>query len=208
YVQDPAAHWAVVAAEPKPGMRVLDACAAPGGKSVAAAIAMKNQGEIIACDIHENKLPLICGSAERMGLTCIRAMTQDAKVLRTDWREHFDLVLADVPCSGFGVIRKKPDIRYKDPKPLAGLPAVQTAILENLAHYVKPGGVLLYSTCTILKCENQAVIRGFTEKHKDFTLERFECPQTIEAEENGMMTFFPHRHGTDGFFIAKLRKCR
>ncbi|MEG2097554.1 MAG: 16S rRNA (cytosine(967)-C(5))-methyltransferase RsmB [Pseudoflavonifractor sp.] len=208
YVQDPAARWAVLAADPKPGMRVLDACAAPGGKSVAAAIAMENKGEIMSCDIHENKLPLIAGSAKRLGLTCIETMVQDGKTERPDWREGFDLVLADVPCSGLGVIRKKPDIRYKDPKPLAGLPAVQAAILENLAGYVKPGGGLLYSTCTLVRAENEAIVRAFTAKHKDFTLEAFRCPQGMREEETGMLTFFPHRQDTDGFFIAKLRKNR
>ena len=123
-----------------------------------------------------------------------------------EWEGAFDLVIADVPCSGLGIIRKKPDIRYKDPKPMEGLPAVQKAILDNAAAYVKPGGVLLYSTCTLLERENEAVVSDFAEKHTDFTLEKLELPEPIGRVKEGTVTLWPHLHGTDGFFIAKLRK--
>lgn len=194
YVQDAAARMAVMTADPKPGMRVLDACASPGGKSFAAAIAMGNRGEVLSCDIHPHKEKLIYSGAERLGLSCMTPMTQDAKADRPEWHEAFDLVMADVPCSGLGIIRKKPDIRYKDPKPLGGLPAIQSAILENVSQYVRPGGVLIYATCTVLERENEAVVRAFSEKHKDFTL------------PDGTTTLWPHRDGTDGFFFAKLRR--
>ena len=129
-------------------MRVLDVCAAPGGKSFAAAIQMDNQGEVISCDLHPHKKKLIQAGADRLGISIIKPMTADGKVRREEWVSAFDLVLVDAPCSGLGVIRKKPDIRYKDPEPLADLPQVQQAILENAAGYVKRGGVLMYSTCT------------------------------------------------------------
>ena len=206
YIQDAAARLAVLAAQPKPGMRVLDVCAAPGGKSFASAVAMENRGEIISCDIHPHKQALIENGARRLGLDIVRAVTQDGTKRVPDWEGGFDLVIADVPCSGLGIIRKKPDIRYKDPEPLAGLPAVQSAILENVCSYVKPGGVLLYSTCTLLERENEAVVSRFVGAHDEFSLEKFELPCPNGAAEGGHITLWPHIHGTDGFFIAKLRR--
>lgn len=206
YIQDAAARLAVQAADPKPGMRVLDVCAAPGGKSFAAAIAMGDQGEIISCDVHPHKQTLIEHGARRLGLNSIRAVTQNGKERVPEWEGAFDLVIADVPCSGLGIIRKKPDIRYKDPKPLEGLPAVQRAILDNAAAYVKPGGVLLYSTCTLMERENESVVSGFIEKDKNFTLEKLELPGPVGRADEGYVTLWPHLHGTDGFFIAKLRR--
>ena len=206
YIQDPAARLAVEVADPKPGMKVLDACAAPGGKSFASAIRMKGEGEIQSCDIHAHKEKLIQAGAERLGFTCIKTAVMDGKKHRPAFENAFDVVIADVPCSGLGIIRKKPDIRYKDPEPLAGLPEVQSAILDNVATYVKPGGVLLYATCTLLERENGDVVRGFLDRNKDFTLEKFQLPEPLGRADNGMFTFWPQRHGTDGFFIAKLRR--
>lgn len=206
YVQDVAARLAVLAAGAEPGMRLLDACAAPGGKSFAAAIAMENRGEVLSCDIHPHKEKLIRAGAQRLGLTCITPMTQDGKADRAEWHEGFDLVMADVPCSGLGIIRKKPDIRYKDPRPLVGLPAVQSAILDNVSQYVRPGGVLLYATCTVLERENAAVIKSFIDRHNDFTLEPVQLPGSVGTAPEGMATLWPHRHGTDGFFFAKMRR--
>ena len=117
----------------------------------------------------------------------------------------FDLVIADVPCSGLGIIRKKPDIRYKDPMPLAGLPKIQGEILANVSRYVRPGGTLLYATCTVLRRENEDVVANFLSKNGCFVAEPFSLPGGISAPE-GMLTLWPHRHGTDGFFIAKLRR--
>ena len=206
YIQDAAARLAVLAADPKPGMKVLDVCAAPGGKSFAAAIAMKDEGEIISCDIHPHKQALIENGAKRLGLNSIRAVTQNGKEHVPEWEKSFDVVITDVPCSGLGIIRKKPDIRYKDPKPLSGLPAIQKAILDNACTYVKPGGVLLYSTCTLLERENEAIVRKFIEEHNQFVLEKLELPGPVGAVEEGYVTLWPHIHGTDGFFIAKLRR--
>lgn len=205
-IQDPAARLAVLAAGLQPGWRVLDMCAAPGGKSFAAAMDMNGEGEIISCDIHPHKKELIERGAQRLGISCITVQIQDGKQFVPAWEAGFDAVIADVPCSGLGVIRKKPDIRYKEPEPLAGLPKVQRAILENAARYVRPGGVLLYSTCTVLERENEAVVREFCEKHNDFTRSSFSLPEPIGSCPEGEMTFWPHRHGTDGFFIAKLHR--
>ena len=208
YIQDAAAKLAVLAADPREGMDVLDACAAPGGKSFAAAIAMWGEGKVVSCDIHPHKMDLIQAGAKRLGLDCITAEVLDGRECKEEFLDGFDLVLADVPCSGLGIIRKKPDIRYKDPKPLEGLPRVQKAILDNVCRYVRPGGVLLYATCTLLERENEDVVRAFLDKHKDFTLEGFQVPGDFEGARDGMVTCWPHRHGTDGFFFAKLRRMR
>lgn len=139
YVQDAAARLAVTAAGITPGQRVLDCCAAPGGKSFAAAIDMENRGEVVSCDIHPHKMKLLEAGRERLGLSIITPCLQSAAEPRIDWVGRFDTVIADVPCSGLGIIRKKPDIRYKDPEALKGLPRVQRAILDNCAQYVRPG---------------------------------------------------------------------
>lgn len=206
YVQDPASRLAVLAAGAKPGMKVLDCCAAPGGKSFAAAIAMENQGEIVSCDLHPHKKKLIQAGADRLGLTIISPKTADGKVFRPEWENAFDLVLVDAPCSGLGVIRKKPDIRYKDPAPLADLPAVQLDILRNAARYVKPGGTLMYSTCTLLYRENGEVVETFLAENNSYKAEAFPLPGPVGPVQGGSVTLWPHRHGTDGFFISKMRR--
>ena len=206
YVQDPASRLAVLAAGAKPGMKVLDCCAAPGGKSFAAAIAMENQGEIVSCDLHPHKKKLIQAGADRLGLTIISPKTADGKVFRPEWENAFDLVLVDAPCSGLGVIRKKPDIRYKDPAPLADLPAVQLDILRNAARYVKPGGTLMYSTCTLLYRENGEVVETFLAENNSYKAEAFILPGPVGLVQSGSVTLWPHRHGTDGFFISKMRR--
>lgn len=206
YVQDPASRLSVLCAQlPRTGAKVLDCCAAPGGKSFAAAIAMGGRGEIVSCDIHPHKAELIRKGAQRLGLQNITSRVQDASVLVEEWVGQMDAVIADVPCSGLGIIRKKPDIRYKDPAPLAGLPPVQLAILESAAGYVKKGGVLVYSTCTILPEENRQVVDQFLEKDSRFSLEPFTLEGPV-GETEGDVTLWPHRHQTDGFYICKLRR--
>lgn len=204
YVQDCAARLAVTAAGLKPGMRVLDCCAAPGGKSFASAIDVENRGELISCDIHPHKIKLLEAGRDRLGLDHMVPCLQSAAERREEWVNGFDAVITDVPCSGLGIIRKKPDIRYKDPEPLKGLPRVQKAILENCSAYVRPGGVLIYATCTLLPRENENVVSGFLARHPEFVPEALNLPVT--GERQGMMTFWPHIHGTDGFFVAKLRR--
>lgn len=204
YVQDPAAKCAVLAADIRPRMRVLDACAAPGGKSFASAIAMKNEGEIVSCDLREKKVKLIESGAKRLGLDSISAFIRDA---RQPVNDAFDVIISDVPCSGYGVIRKKPDIRYKDPDERRALTEIQSAILENLSASVKPCGVLLYSTCTVFREENEDVVTAFLSRHPEFAAEGFSLPNGTEAA-SGMLTFWPHIHGTDGFFVCKLRRLK
>lgn len=203
-VQDAAARLAVLAAGPRPGMSVLDACAAPGGKSFQAAMEMKNRGSILSCDLQVKKLSRIREGAERLGIDCITTRAMDGRVFQQELEEKFDLVLADAPCSGLGIIRKKPDIRYKEPEALEHLPEIQRAILGNVSRYVAPGGALLYSTCTVLRRENQEVVTAFLSGHPDFHLEAFSLPGVGDCD--GMKTLWPHLHGTDGFFMAKLRR--
>ena len=205
YVQDVAARLCALAADPQPGNLVLDACAAPGGKSFAMALAMNDQGEILSRDLHENKLRRIQSGAKRLGFRCIHTAAADGRAFQPELDHYFDLVVADVPCSGLGIIRKKPDIRYKSLKETEGLPAIQSALLANLSRYVRPGGHLVYSTCTVLRRENQNVIAAFLETHRDFTLEPFQLPGPV-GETDGQITLWPQIHGTDGFFIAKLRR--
>ena len=206
YVQDPAAALAVIAADPLPGISVLDACAAPGGKSFAAGIRMRNNGRILACDLHENKLRKIREGAERLGLGLIETRAMDARKAGETLQETFDLVIADVPCSGLGVIRKKPDIRYKEEKEVSALPQIQFDILRGLSGCVKPGGVLMYSTCTLLRAENEDVCEKFLSENEAFTAEPFNLPGNIGLVENGMITLWPHVYETDGFFLCKMRK--
>lgn len=208
YVQDAAARLSVLCAQlPKDRqIRVLDACAAPGGKSFAAAVAMGGRGQITSCDIHEHKLLLIEKSAQRLGFSNITARLQDGSVLNEQWIDSMDAVIADVPCSGYGIIRKKPDIRYKDPKTMAKLPQLQLAILENQARYVKPGGVLIYSTCTLVRAENEGVLEAFLEKNPNFQLESLPLPAVFPKNESGMLLLVPGQYDTDGFFISRLRR--
>jgi len=206
YIQDPAARLAVTAADPTAGMRVIDGCAAPGGKSFAAAIDMKNSGSILACDLSAHKLSKIIEGADRLGISIIETRALDARTKLDELAGRADLVFADVPCSGFGTIRKKPEIRYKNEAELEGLPQVQFDILSNLSNYVNQKGVLLYSTCTILRRENEDVVARFLDTRGDFTLEPFDLPEPVGRVAAGQITLWPHIYGTDGFFIARLRR--
>ncbi len=207
YVQDPAARLAVDCAQlPEGGCRVLDCCSAPGGKSFAAAIAMGGHGEITSCDIHPHKLPLIQRGAARLGLENITTRHQDGAEFVPEWENAFDAVICDVPCSGLGIIRKKPDIRYKNLGELEALPGLQLAILSNQAKYVRPGGVLIYSTCTVLRRENEEVLAAFLSKNDEFTLEPLALPGVFPENTTGMLTLIPGQYDTDGFFISRLRR--
>ena len=206
YVQDCAAKLSVLCAQLPQSAKVLDCCAAPGGKSFAAAIAMGGTGSIISCDIHSHKTALIEKGAQRLGLENITAQQQDGSQLRSDWIGAMDAVIADVPCSGYGIIRKKPDIRYKDPASMADLPALQAKILETQANYVKPGGILLYSTCTLVRRENEDVVEAFLKTHPEFTPEPLPLPPVFSENRTGMLALIPGQYDTDGFFICRLRR--
>ena len=207
YVQDPASRLSVLCAGlPKEDIRVLDCCAAPGGKSFAASIAMEGRGSITSCDIHAHKTELIAGGAARLGLTNITPRQQDATVPVPQWENAMDAVLSDVPCSGLGIIRKKPDIRYKDLAQTEQLPQLQLQILKTQASYVKPGGILMYSTCTLLRRENEDVVNAFLAQHPDFHPEPLPLPEVFPQNESGMLTLIPGEYDTDGFFICRLRR--
>ena len=204
-VQDPAARLVSLIAGVKPGQKVLDLCAAPGGKSFSVAFAMEDQGGIVSCDLHENKLKRIQEGAARLGLTSITTSAGDGRVFRPEWAEGFDVVLVDAPCSGLGIIRKKPDVRYKRADDLFTLPIIQTALLDNAARYVAPGGVLVYSTCTILPEENEQVTDAFLTEHSDFRRDGFSLPEPV-GETEGQLTLWPQCHHTDGFYICRMKR--
>jgi 16S rRNA (cytosine967-C5)-methyltransferase len=194
FVQDDASRLCVAALDPKEGETVFDLCACPGGKSFAAAIAMKNSGVIRSFDLHESKLPLITDGAKRLGIDIITAQATDSSQPITELFESADRVLCDVPCSGFGTVAKKPDLRNKTPESVRDLPSLQLKILENGAKYVKKGGVLVYSTCTVMRAENEGNVEAFLALHPEFTLE---LSRTLLPDE-----------GTDGFFFARMRKAK
>jgi 16S rRNA (cytosine967-C5)-methyltransferase len=206
YVQDAAAKLSVLCAGLMPGQRILDCCAAPGGKSFASAIAMEGSGSITSCDVHPHKAELIESGAKRLGIDILSACCQDATAFVADWEGKMDTVIADVPCSGLGIIRKKPDIRYKNLQEMAQLPALQLKILKNQARYVRPGGVLLYSTCTLVQAENEGVVEAFLKENPYFVLEKLPLPAAFPENTTGMLALVPGEYDTDGFFIAKLRR--
>ena len=208
YVQDPAAKLSVLCAQlpRQEDFYLLDCCAAPGGKSFAAAMAMGGKGHITSCDIHAHKTELIAKGASRLGLTNMTVCQQDASQPVSEWVGQMDAVIADVPCSGYGIIRKKPDIREKDPDTMVSLPALQLAILNNQAKYVKKGGLLLYSTCTLVRRENEGVVEKFLKANPDFCTEKLPLPANFPTNESGMLKLVPGQYDTDGFFICRLRR--
>jgi 16S rRNA (cytosine967-C5)-methyltransferase len=208
YVQDAASKLAVLCAGIQPGeaTRVLDCCAAPGGKTFAAAIAMEGRGKIRSCDIHRHKTTLIQKGADRLGLHNVLVREQNATENHPAWFEKMDVVIADVPCSGYGIIRKKPDIRFKNPAEMERLPDLQLEILYKQADYVKPGGTLLYSTCTLVRRENEDVVEAFLAHRPDFYLEALDLPNVFPENTTGMLTLVPGEYDTDGFFICRMRR--
>ena len=206
HVQDLASQLCCLALDAKQGDTVLDVCAAPGGKTFTIAEWMGDSGKILAYDLHPNRVKLIADGAKRLGLNCITAAVGDAANPSPD-RPMADRVLCDVPCSGFGVIRRKPEVRYKSLADTAALPAIQLRILEASANAVKAGGVLVYSTCTVAKAENEQVVLKFLETHPDFSLEKpWQDMDTLAPYGQEMTTLFPQMLGSDGFFLAKLRR--
>ena len=202
-VQDTACAVSAEALGVERGDRVIDVCACPGGKSFAAAILAGN-GEVTSFDIHDSKLSLIEDGAARLGLTHVSVGQCDAEKPREELFGSFDKVICDVPCSGLGVLGKKPDIRHRDNQSLQNLPELQYSILSASGNYLKDDGVILYSTCTLNPEENERVVERFLEENGDFSPVDF----TVGGlkSNSGMLTLVPHVHGTDGFFIAKLRK--
>lgn len=207
HVQDGSSQLCCLIAAPEIGDRVYDVCAAPGGKSFTMAELMDDKGEINSCDIHPHRVKLIADGAKRLGLDCIKAVVRDA--LNGDCVHSADLVLCDVPCSGLGIIRRKPDIRRRPRSETEQLPELQYKILENSSRLVKEGGRLVYSTCTLNPAENCGVIDKFLGEHPEFEPCRIELPCGFERaldEPDYMITVFPHMEDTDGFFISTVRR--
>lgn len=206
FVQDEASQISTEALDASRGELVMDVCSCPGSKSFGAALSMENEGEIYAFDLSKSKLPLISSGADRLGIGIIAAQSHDGRELIPEFEGKADRVICDVPCSGFGVVAKKPDIRYKDISAAENLPRIQYDILETASRYLRVGGVMVYSTCTILPEENEENVKKFLAEHEDFELAPFSSG-ALDVPE-GMITLLPHVHDTDGFFIAKLVKTK
>ena len=208
-VQDEASQLVVALLDPQPGERVLDLCAAPGSKTTAIAERVGAKGLVVACDRNQRRLDLVGRAARRLGLENIHLMHVDGSQPLEDLpAAPYARVLVDAPCSGLGTLRRNPDARWRvQPEDSVELAALQRALLTNAARELMPGGTLVYSTCTLLPEENEAVIAAFLAKHADFSLlARAAIPAPLRpfVEADGFMRTWPQRHGTDGFFAASL----
>ena len=210
HVEGQASQLAALSVEAQPGETVLDLCAAPGGKSILLAEQMQNTGILYSCDAAENRVRLIRTAVERMGLTNVRTLCSDA-TKRNPALPQADRILTDVPCSGLGILAKKPDLRYKtlDPARQSELLSTQAAILDTAARLLKPGGRLVYSTCTIDPAENQQQVAAFLQRHPEFSVVNpaVELPAGMQAGEHGILSV-PTRTGMDGFFLCAMHKTR
>lgn len=194
---------------PEKNSNVLDICSAPGGKTTHVATIMENTGKVVARDVFEHKLKLIKYTVNRLGLTNVDVEDKDALKLDTNSIDKFDYVLADVPCSGLGIIKRKPEIKFKEKNELSELPTIQSNILKNASKYVKVNGTLIYSTCTIHDEENINVIEKFLKENENFELVPIENINIdLDNQEKGYIKIYPNIHGMDGFFIAKLKRVR
>ncbi|MED2010437.1 MULTISPECIES: 16S rRNA (cytosine(967)-C(5))-methyltransferase RsmB [Brevibacillus] len=212
-VQDESSMLVAPALAADPGMRVLDACAAPGGKTTHIAALMQNRGEIIASDVHPHKRDLIAQNAKRLGITIIEPIVSDALHLGEKKLGTFDRILLDAPCTGFGVIRRKPDLKWnKTPDDVKAIAELQYKLLESVAALLAPGGLLVYSTCTIEPEENQLIVQRFVKNHPAFELDRTladDLPASVRDKidtTEGFVQVLPHHFESDGFFIARLKR--
>lgn len=211
FVQDTASALCAFLCGAKPGDKVIDVCSAPGGKTFNIAMNMENKGEIHAFDIHPHKIRLIESGACRLGISMIKASIRDA-AKDTEYKGKADVVLCDVPCSGLGILRRKPEIRYRKSEAFEVLPELQYTILSNSAGLVGDKGTLVYSTCTLNPDENEKIVERFLSEHTEFKAKEIVLPQGIThriSEPCGMLTLFPKSddvHSTDGFFIALLER--
>lgn len=192
---------------PQPGEFIIDCCSAPGGKTTHLAALMKNQGRIVAGDIYEHKLAKIEENAARLGISIIDTELLDARDVGRRFKSQADRVLVDAPCSGLGVLRRKPDARWKkDEAAIAKLPQLQLDILTSAAAAVRPGGVLVYSTCTIERAENEEVVEAFLATHPEFFLAETGSFLPTQPRVDSMVQLYPQVDGTDGFFIARMER--
>jgi 16S rRNA (cytosine967-C5)-methyltransferase len=208
YFQDVSSMFASVCLEPEPGQKVLDACAGPGGKAAHMAALMRNQGKIYALDVHEHRVKLVEENAKRLGASIIEAKVQDATGALAETYPDMDRVLIDAPCSGVGVIRRRVDLKWRlQPGQIEGLVRLQSEILESASECVRPGGLLVYCTCTVFKKENPQVINEFLLRHPDFRADPA-VPKALGKylTEEGFVQILPGNDGMDGFFIARLKR--
>ena len=210
-IQDEASQLVTSILDPKPDERILDACAAPGGKTTHVAQTMGNRGEIYALDLSKGKLKSIEERCQRLGIKIVKTVKGDAdKRLPVPEGLRFDRVLADVPCSGFGTVRRNPDLKWKrGEEDIRRLSELQSSILKNLSGYVKEGGILVYSTCTVFHEENEDVVEKFLDDHPEFRLDPIDevLPEKCHIFiEKGYFNTFPPRDGMDGFFVARMIK--
>lgn len=208
-IQSESSMMVCLAMDVRRGMKVLDCCAAPGGKTCYLAELMGDTGRVQAWDLHEHRVQLIEAQQKRLGLENIRPIRRDASVYREDLEDSMDAVLLDAPCSGLGVLAEKPDIKLRvTEESLAELTALQEKLLETVCRYVRPGGTLVYSTCSLLKEENERRVRAFLEKHPEFETEAL--PETIPEkfrQHQGLgLQLLPHRDGVEGFYLARMRR--
>lgn len=207
HIQDIASQLCCEILAPQKNMTVYDVCSAPGGKAFTIAETMQNSGKICAFDMYEHKVKLIKNGAYRLGIKNVSAVVRDALDKRL--MPLADRVLCDVPCSGLGILRRKPEIRYKEDLGLDTLPEVQYSILDNSAKYVKKGGILIYSTCTLNPAENENNVSRFLSQHLEFTPLKIEIKNDIIKKISTMenaITLLPDKNGTDGFFISAFIK--
>ena len=209
-IQDESSMLPATVLNPEPGMKVLDMCAAPGGKTTHMAEKMNNEGSILATDLHPKKLDLIEENTDRLGLTIVQTAPIDGRKASSFLKEEdYDAILVDAPCSGLGVMRRKPDIKYtKREEDLTNLQTIQLDILNNAVKLLKVGGKLVYSTCTVDREENEGTVKAFLAKHPEMESVRLEnLPQHLDAnQEDGMLQVFPQDIGSDGFFVAAFVK--
>ena len=210
-IQDEASQLVTTVMDPKPGERILDACAAPGGKTTHFSQKMENQGEIYALDVSKKKLDLIEEMCQRLGIDIVKTTQGDAaQSLPIAQGLKFNRILADVPCSGFGTLRKNPDLKWRrGEEDIKRLSELQASILKNLSNYVREGGFLIYSTCTVFREENEDVVEKFLEGNQEFQLDRMDhvLPEKFHSFiQNRYFKTFPPRDEMDGFFIARLIK--
>ena len=206
-VQDESSMLVAHVVDPQPGEFIIDCCSAPGGKTTHMAALMQDKGRIVAGDVYEHKLERIKENTERLGIHIIETQLIDARKVGEAYPEQADRVLVDAPCSGLGVLRRKPDARWnKTAAEIDALPALQLEILMSAAKAVKKGGVLVYSTCTIEAAENQDVVMAFLAKQPDFVLEDTGAFLPGEKRPEKMVQLYPQQDGTDGFFIARMRR--
>ena len=203
-VQDESSMMASHVLDPQPGEFIIDACGAPGGKSTHIATLMNNRGRVLSTDLYAHKLDLTAANAARLGISIIETLELDAATLHTRYESQADRMLVDAPCSGLGVLRRKPDARWrKSEQILADLPALQASILRSAAACVKVGGILVYSTCTTEREENQDIVRDFLQGHSGYSLQTAGHWLPVKRNEE-MVQLWPHVDGTDGFFISGM----